>query len=245
MRFYSVLLAYFSLAAAQQIYIDRLPDYSLLDACAENPLSTVVRDMYSGCGDGGVYTSYSCFCTASSSYMAGVISTAVLSYCPGSTADASSATAVFHEYCQENATATASSMGSSVTPAVTNSTVSSSTASAASSTSSASSQSSSGLSSGAKAAIGVIVPVVVLSVLLAVFIMMRRKSHQRKQADQHFPEDNAPAYEEHLPRDTKDSIVEVPGSTSHALEMPIGKEHGYYVQEFGVNERKVQPAELQ
>ncbi|KIV84951.1 hypothetical protein PV11_00696 [Exophiala sideris] len=233
MQFYSVLLAFLSLAAAQQVYIDRLPDYSLLDACAENPLSTVVRDMYSGCGDGGDYTSYSCFCTASSSYMASVISTAVLRYCPGSTADASSATAVFQD----------------ITPVVTSSTVSSSTASSASSTASASSSStsssSSGLSSGAKAAIGVTVPVVVLAVLLAVFIVMRRRSHQRKQVDKHFPEDDVPAYEEHSPRNRKDAMVEVPGSTSHALELPIGKEHSYYVQELGANEKKVQLVELQ
>jgi GTPase SAR1 family protein len=88
---------------------------------------------------------------------------------------------------------------------------------------------------------------VVLAVFLAVFIVMRRKSHHRKQAQKYFPNDLAPAYEEHPP---KDAMVEVPGSTMHALEMPIGKEHNsHYVQELpgGGNEKtgKVQPVELQ
>lgn len=295
MQCHSLLLLSFGLASsAQQIYIDNVPGYSDLDSCAEPPLSTVVRDMYSGCGDGGVYTSFSCFCTASSSYMASVISTAVLSYCPGSTADASSAASIFHAYCQETASATAFTTSSStVTPTTINVTapvVSSSTPSSSSSTQSSSqvgslannqsstpsssqsstqssnqtsSQSSSpkptspastGLSSGAKAAIGVTVPAVVLAVLLAVFIVMRRKSHQRKHAQKHFPEDLAPAYEKHPPSPPsppKDAMVEVPGSTTHALEMPIEKEHNsFYVQELpggGANEKhgKVQPVELQ
>ena len=89
------------------------------------------------------------------------------------------------------------------------------------------------------------IPVVVLAVLLAVFIVMRRRSHQRKHADKRFPEDDAPAYEEQSSRDTKDAMVEVPGSTKHASEMPIGKEHTYYVQELADNEKKLQPVELQ
>ena len=99
-----------SLVLAQQVFINQIPAYSSLDACAEPPLSSIVRDMYSGCGDGGRTTSYSCFCTESSSHMASVISTAVLAHCPGSTTDAASATTVFHAYCQLNATQTSSTI---------------------------------------------------------------------------------------------------------------------------------------
>ncbi|KAH8655368.1 hypothetical protein BX600DRAFT_525380 [Xylariales sp. PMI_506] len=90
----------FPATAAQSIFINRIPEYSDLPSCAEYPLSTIVRDMVSGCGDGGRTTSYRCFCTDRSSHMASVISSNVASDClPETPSAVSEALAVFNSYC--------------------------------------------------------------------------------------------------------------------------------------------------
>lgn len=97
----SLLLVFAPLALSQTPYIDSIPGYSKLPSCAEEPLSTIVRDMVDGCGDGGELTSYSCFCTQSSSRIAMTISAQVMSNCPdSSSAAATSALDVFESYCQ-------------------------------------------------------------------------------------------------------------------------------------------------
>ncbi|KAI0830952.1 hypothetical protein F5Y06DRAFT_281987 [Hypoxylon sp. FL0890] len=84
----------------QRTFIDQVSAYASLPSCAEVPLSFIVRDMASGCGDGGKTTSYSCFCTASSSKMNGFISSAVASRCStGPVTAASQAVDVFASYC--------------------------------------------------------------------------------------------------------------------------------------------------
>jgi hypothetical protein len=83
---------------SQHIFINLVPEYSALPSCAQSPLSSIVRDMDKGCGDGGATTSYSCFCTASSSYFSTLISTVVLMQCLES-GQASSAVDVFDSYC--------------------------------------------------------------------------------------------------------------------------------------------------
>ncbi|KAI1456515.1 hypothetical protein F4805DRAFT_458721 [Annulohypoxylon moriforme] len=107
----------------QQIFINKVPAYSSLPHCAELPLSFIVRDMASGCGDGSKTTSYSCFCTASSSKMDGIISTAVASRCStGPTNAATQALDVFSSYCNlgnSNRTVT----GNATSPATANATV--------------------------------------------------------------------------------------------------------------------------
>lgn len=87
-------------AEATPIYIDRIPGYEALDSCAVYPLSTIVRNMLGGCGDGSLLTSYSCFCTDSYSKFSWQISTAVSQNC-GSSQDslATSAVDVFQSYC--------------------------------------------------------------------------------------------------------------------------------------------------
>ncbi|KAM7183905.1 hypothetical protein V8F33_013314 [Rhypophila sp. PSN 637] len=100
---------------ATPIYIDLVDGYKALPPCAVLPLSTIVRDMQDGCGDGGRLTSYSCFCTNSYSRFSWQISTAVLRNCPD--ADhreemATSAVGVFRGYCtsgREQLTAVVSS----------------------------------------------------------------------------------------------------------------------------------------
>lgn len=88
----------------QQIFIDKIPTYSSLSACAVNPVSSIVRDMASGCGDDSRTTSYACFCYTSSAAFARIISTAVVENCTQATptpqAQASRAVAVFSSYCQ-------------------------------------------------------------------------------------------------------------------------------------------------
>lgn len=105
---YSFLSFTFLVATAhsQHIFINLVPEYSSLSSCAQTPISTIVRDMENGCGDSNATTSYSCFCTASSSYFNSLISSAVNLQCNGyfPEVQASSATEVFHSYCEVGAT---------------------------------------------------------------------------------------------------------------------------------------------
>ncbi|KAI0885117.1 uncharacterized protein GGS22DRAFT_162807 [Annulohypoxylon maeteangense] len=118
-----LLAAMATFVSSQQIFINKVPAYSSLPHCAELPLSFIVRDMASGCGDGSKTTSYSCFCTASSSKMSGIISTAVASRCStGPTNAATRALDVFSSYCNpegSNRTIT----GNITSPAVANATI--------------------------------------------------------------------------------------------------------------------------
>ncbi|KAF7549878.1 hypothetical protein G7Z17_g6079 [Cylindrodendrum hubeiense] len=81
-------------------WVNQLDEYDSLPVCAEGPVSSIVRDMVSGCGDGGRSTSYSCFCTRSSQEFNDIIATAVSKECKHSGAEVNSATSIFHDYCQ-------------------------------------------------------------------------------------------------------------------------------------------------
>ncbi|KAH8590420.1 hypothetical protein B0O99DRAFT_691634 [Bisporella sp. PMI_857] len=63
-----------------------------------NPVSSIVRGMVKYCG-AKEYTTYSCFCTDSSSEVNSLISQAVKEKC-GLDSQARSAMDVFHEYCE-------------------------------------------------------------------------------------------------------------------------------------------------
>ncbi|KAK8023931.1 hypothetical protein PG993_011997 [Apiospora rasikravindrae] len=71
-----------------RVYLDEAPGYLQLPACAMTPISTIVRDMSKGCGDGGRLTSYTCFCTDSYRKARWDISTEIAASC---SKDASSA----------------------------------------------------------------------------------------------------------------------------------------------------------
>lgn len=87
------------------VYIDLVSGYRDLSSCAEHPLSTIVRDMYKGCGDDSRLTSYTCFCTDSFSKFSFDISTEVLSQCgSGLAPQATRAVEVFTEYCSVGVT---------------------------------------------------------------------------------------------------------------------------------------------
>ncbi|KAI0180734.1 hypothetical protein GGR52DRAFT_566992 [Hypoxylon sp. FL1284] len=115
-----------TLAEAQRHFIDEVPAYKDLPVCAEIPVSLIVRDMASGCGDNSQTTSYSCFCTASSSKMDHILSTAVASRCStGPVSAPSVALDVFASYCDlgkanktssANATQTTATVTQTLTP---------------------------------------------------------------------------------------------------------------------------------
>jgi hypothetical protein len=99
------------IAKPTSIYIDLVPRYKNLSACAEAPLSSLVRNMWNGCGDNSELTSYSCFCTDSYSKFSWDISTAVVGSCGSAfgAAQATSAVSVFHNYCANGTTQLSSS----------------------------------------------------------------------------------------------------------------------------------------
>ncbi|KAK7994611.1 hypothetical protein PG991_016199 [Apiospora marii] len=85
---------------AQRIFIDELPGYKALPSCAERPIHTIVKDMSKGCGDHQKTTSYSCFCTASSTKFVSLISKEVAKLClPDTTTAVEQATDLFGSYC--------------------------------------------------------------------------------------------------------------------------------------------------
>lgn len=89
-------------ARVTSVFIDTVSGYDELSTCAEEVLSTIVRAQYSGCGDKGAVTSYTCFCTDSSSEMSSMITSAVTRDCDSSIASAQalSAIGVFDAYCE-------------------------------------------------------------------------------------------------------------------------------------------------
>ena len=95
-----------SFANPTSIYIDLVPGYKNLSACAEVPVSTMIRNMWNGCGDDSKLTSFSCFCTDSYSKFSWDISTAVIASCGPefAPAQATSAVSVFHNYCANGTT---------------------------------------------------------------------------------------------------------------------------------------------
>jgi hypothetical protein len=90
-----------SAAVQTKNYIDTISGYDELSACAVSVLSTIVRDENSGCQDTYALTSYTCFCTDSSSFFSNVISRDVVAGCDSSVAapQATSALGVFDAYC--------------------------------------------------------------------------------------------------------------------------------------------------
>lgn len=94
---------------ATKIWVNQVAEYSELASCAVGPISTIVRGMSAGCGDGGAITSYSCFCSESSAHFNAVIATSVSQKCSGTMSDVVSALEVFQSYCALGATMTTSS----------------------------------------------------------------------------------------------------------------------------------------
>ncbi|PSR99075.1 hypothetical protein BD289DRAFT_54900 [Coniella lustricola] len=180
-------------------YINTVPGYSDLSTCAINVLSTIVRAQSSGCGDGGALTSYTCFCTNSSSFFSYEITSAISESCASSvwSAQASSAIQVFDSYCDLGveaglATTTANSGQSSTASATPIATLSDSRASVTSGSSASASASqtiasaisaTTSTASNAKTsndstvaiAVGIVVPLCALA-LLGGFIWWRRRS---------------------------------------------------------------------
>ncbi|KAK2614164.1 hypothetical protein N8I77_001015 [Diaporthe amygdali] len=185
------------------VFIDTVSGYDELSTCAEEVLSTIVRAQYSGCGDKGAVTSYTCFCTDSSSEMSSMITNAVSLSCDSSvvSAQASSAIDVFDAYCAigvpddlvETTTtgaSTASATGTA-TPAATASTTAASATSATSATASSSSTSTSTPSTSMShskvvaIAVGVSVPCGVIGIALIAGLLWcrRRRRHLQQRSE--------------------------------------------------------------
>lgn len=88
---------------ATKLWIDSVPEYSLLPNCAENRVSAIVRGMANGCGDGGKYTSFGCFCYSSSTHYNSLVGAQVATACNDQSA-VTSAQNVFSKYCQQGQT---------------------------------------------------------------------------------------------------------------------------------------------
>ncbi|KAF4488572.1 hypothetical protein CGGC5_v004647 [Colletotrichum fructicola Nara gc5] len=153
-------------------YLDQADGYSALPSCAEIPISSIVRDMVSGCGDGGRTTSYSCFCTASSDRFSNIIATAVAKNCGQLNAEVASATQVFDAYCQlgkadeaTDVSGPTSTTGGSIPT---------------SSPASSNAEPSSGLSTGAVIAVSTCVSLVTIAIFITVYLLWRRRRANRK-----------------------------------------------------------------
>lgn len=93
-------------------WINQFPLYSSMASCAMAPVSAVVRGMSAGCGDGGAYTSYDCFCSERSTQMADLIASSVSSNCHGTLSDIVTALAVYQSYCELGNTVTVTASAS-------------------------------------------------------------------------------------------------------------------------------------
>ncbi|ORY16381.1 hypothetical protein BCR34DRAFT_103633 [Clohesyomyces aquaticus] len=90
-----------SASGPTSIFINQVPEYALLASCAEPEVSTIVRDMSFGCGDGSKTTSYACFCFQSSAQMSSMIAKHVSTACAkDDPSQNTSAIEVFSKYCQ-------------------------------------------------------------------------------------------------------------------------------------------------
>ncbi|KAF1356401.1 hypothetical protein BDV97DRAFT_365165 [Delphinella strobiligena] len=134
--------------------------------------------MERGCGDGGSLTSYTCFCTDSSSHISTIIASDVLSQCGNQTgatslasAQATSANSVFHAYCELGVDSGLSVTNLTV-PAATSATATPA-ASAVPEQTGATTSSLSKQSRTAAIAAGVVVPVVVIGLAATGFLVWR------------------------------------------------------------------------
>lgn len=88
------------------VFIDKLSEYTLLSSCAEEQVSSIVRDMYYMCGDGSEGTtimaeSYVCFCYQSAPKASSMIGKHVSTACSDiDPSQNTSALEVFSKYCQ-------------------------------------------------------------------------------------------------------------------------------------------------
>ncbi|KAL1628899.1 hypothetical protein SLS54_001588 [Diplodia seriata] len=232
-------------------FIDTISGYIDLSTCAEGVLSTVVRAQQSGCGDNEASTSYTCFCTDSSSYYSHMISSEVADSCGASSASAqaSSAIAVFDGYCAlgvEHGLSTTSSAqatsgtrtaspaaGATTAAASQTSTLVTSTRSAASASATATSASSSSDSDSTRTtaiAAGVAVPVGVIGLALVGYLFYRKRLQSaRGQHDMNSPsvEMSAPLPEKRYPPQElpPHSVQELPIQSSELHELDGNMSH--------------------
>jgi hypothetical protein len=174
-------------AVETKIFIDQdVSEYSLLSSCAEQRVSTIVRDMSDGCGDQSQMTSYLCFCQTSSSYFDSFISSRIARTC-NDQAQASLGQAVFNIDANVRLTAASASSTAasslSITSSVLISSISTSatiqTLSASSLTPSSTPSSSSSNGRTRTIALAVSIPIAVIALLAAAFLLYRYRKGPR------------------------------------------------------------------
>ncbi|RII05973.1 hypothetical protein CUC08_Gglean009188 [Alternaria sp. MG1] len=161
------------------IFIDQIDEYALLATCAELELSTIVRDMKYGCGDGGdgAFQSFTCFCYESSAKFSSMIGVHVATECPDDPSQNTTALGVFSSYCE---------IGGSKLAEITASTPRSATSTPTTPVSSpqpteATEQASTPKNNRTVAiAAGVAVPVVVLASASVAFFLFRRHKNKKQ-----------------------------------------------------------------
>ncbi|KAH7127226.1 hypothetical protein B0J11DRAFT_505929 [Dendryphion nanum] len=101
-----------------KIFINQVPEYSSMSKCAEPKVSTIVRNMVFGCGDGQLTTSFACFCYENYTKYATMIGSQVAAACTQDVSQSSLAIEVFSKYCDlGEATPTSGSLRASTTNA--------------------------------------------------------------------------------------------------------------------------------
>ncbi|OJD35636.1 uncharacterized protein BKCO1_1600035 [Diplodia corticola] len=230
-------------------YIDTISGYIELSTCAEDVLSTVVRAQQSGCGDNMATTSYTCFCTDSSSYYSAMISSEVSNSCgTAGSAQASSAIAVFDGYCalgvehglstttsdtQTSSTASPAASASTA-PATQTGSASTSAASASATSSAAGASSSSDSARTAAIAAGVAVPVGVIGLALVGYLFYRKRVSATRAHEQlpmaspetekgYPPQELSPQSVQELPPHQPRQVHELDGNVRHEVAGDAGK----------------------
>ncbi|CAN9120688.1 unnamed protein product [Alternaria alternata] len=173
------------------IFIDQIDEYALLATCAELELSTIVRDMKYGCGDGGDV------CYESSAKFSSMIGAHVATECPDDPSQNTTALGVFSSYCEIGGSKLAEITAATTSIPSTTSLLSSTFASPASTPRSATSTPPTPVSSPQPTeateqastpknnrtvaiAAGVAVPVVVLASAFVAFFLFRRHKNKKQ-----------------------------------------------------------------
>ncbi|KAK0372411.1 hypothetical protein CLIM01_10217 [Colletotrichum limetticola] len=169
-------------------YLNQADGYDSLPSCAEPPISSIVRDMVAGCGDGGKTTSYSCFCTASSDRFREIIATSVAKNCGRSGVEVESATSVFDAYCQMEKTDKVTTLDTASASPVSSGGLTSVASPTSSSSPATSNSTSSGISTGAIVAVSACTSLVAIALCAAAFFLWRRRQKRlRPGRDAHGP----------------------------------------------------------
>ncbi|KAF2852331.1 hypothetical protein T440DRAFT_477792 [Plenodomus tracheiphilus IPT5] len=240
---------------ATRIFINQLSDYGILSTCAEQQISTIVRDMSYGCGDGSRTTSFACFCYTSSTQFDSMIGAHVRTACPNDAAEEMKARDLFHEYCEIPITAgfsggqipvktTSSEIVSSFSSAQSSSSTNptkTSTISQSASTSSPPSASTipaadTGDPRSTIIALSVTLPLLALLIAIGIFLYLHRSKNSK---DDDTAATTAPTKQEEELETSTESSQEAAEIYTHPTELPEREKAPYHAVELPVDHKGV------